>query len=120
MEIDASELEVLGRDISDLGQKAHDRAAQVVAKTAADISGSAARNAPYRTGNLSNSIGYDLYGLEAEIGPTASYGIFLEYGTSRMLEYGTSRMAPRPYMKPALEKHEGAFLQALSQLGDLS
>lgn len=112
MEIDASELEVLGRDISDLGQKAHDRAAQVVAKTAADISGSAARNAPYRTGNLSNSIGYDLYGLEAEIGPTASYGIFLEYGTSRM--------APRPYMKPALEKHEGAFLQALSQLGDLS
>jgi len=112
VEIDASELEVLGRDISDLGQKAHDRAAQVVAKTAADISGSAARNAPYRTGNLSNSIGYDLYGLEAEIGPTASYGIFLEYGTSRM--------APRPYMKPALEKHEGAFLQALSQLGDLS
>ena len=112
MEIDASELEVLGRDISDLGQKSHDRAAQVVAKTAADISGSAARNAPYRTGNLSNSIGYDLYGLEAEIGPTASYGIFLEYGTSRM--------APRPYMKPALEKHEGAFLQALSQLGDLS
>lgn len=112
MEADFSELELLGRDISSLGQKAHDRAAQIVAKSAADISGSAAQYAPYRTGNLSNSVGYDLYGLEAEIGPTASYGIYLEFGTSRM--------APRPYMKPALEKHEGAFLQALSQLGDLS
>lgn len=111
MEIDASELTAVGQDISSLGQKAHDRAAQIVAKTAADISGSAAMNAPYRTGNLSNSIGYDLYSLEAEIGPTASYGQFLEYGTSRM--------APQPYMKPALEKHEGAFLQALSKLGDL-
>lgn len=111
MEADASDFGSLAADISNLGFAAHGRAIQVVAKTAADISGTATTLAPYRTGNLSNSIGYDLYGTEAEVGPTAEYGIFLEYGTSKM--------APQPYMKPALDKHEGAFLEALRQVVDM-
>lgn len=111
MDIDASELEVVGNDISNLGTQAHGKALQIVAKTAADVSNTAKLMAPVDTGNLMNSIGYDLYGTSAEIGPTAEYGMFLEYGTSRM--------PPQPYMKPALDAREGGFLEALSRLGDL-
>jgi hypothetical protein len=45
----------------------------------------------------------------AEIGPTASYGIYVELGTSRM--------RPQPYLGPATEKHAPAFYRAAEILG---
>lgn len=104
----------LGVDISQAGQRAHDKAVQVIAKTAAEMSADAKVFAPVDTGNLRNSIGYDTYnqGDEsiAEIGPTASYGLFVETGTSRM--------APKPFMAPAFNRRVTGFEQAMEQLAE--
>lgn len=112
MNIDASELEQFGHDISQMGAQAHTKAVQVVGKTAADITADAKINAPVDTGNLKGSIGYDMTrdggSIGAEIGPTASYGIHLEYGTSRM--------APQPYLNPAFDKHIGSFQEVMGRI----
>ena len=44
----------------------------------------------------------------AEIGPTASYG---EY-----VELGTSRMAPHAYLGPAFDRHAGSWADALDEV----
>lgn len=102
----------LGLDISKAGQRAHDKAVQVIGKSAADITRDAKNFAPVDTGNLRASIGYDTYNqgdeMLAEIGPTASYGLHQEVGTSRM--------APQPYMSPAFNRNVTGFEQAMSKL----
>jgi len=82
----------------------------VVAKTAADIEAKAKENVPVRTGNLKNSISHTVDGFTAEIGPTASYGSYVELGTSRM--------APQPYLIPAAEEVQPLFEAALEQVAD--
>lgn len=90
------------------------RAAQVVRKTAADIERDAKIMAPVDTGNLRSSISTALSGdgraasMTAEVGPTASYGIYVEFGTSRM--------RAQPYLFPAADRHEPAFVEAMSRL----
>ena len=89
--------------------------ALVVRKTAADVERDAKAFAPVDTGALRNSISTTISGsghslaIEAEIGPTVSYAVFQEYGTSRM--------APHPYMGPAVERHTPPFVAAVEQLG---
>lgn len=57
-------------------------------------------------GNLRDSVQVD------EVTPThAILGIHAEYGEH--LEFGTSRMAPRPYVRPALDEHEGEIVHAV-------
>lgn len=111
MSIDASQVYRLAADLGKAGFSTARKAAQVVAKTAHDIEATAKSLAPVDTGALKNSIGSDISALHAEIGPTVSYGIYQEFGTSRM--------APHPFMGPALEQHTAAFLAAVEQLGDL-
>lgn len=41
----------------------------------------------------------------------ATLDVFAEYGEH--LEFGTSRMAPRPFLRPALDEHEGEIVQAV-------
>lgn len=93
------------------------RAQLVVRKTAKDIERDAKLKAPYRTGNLKNSISTsDLRtvgqsgNMEAVVGPTANYGLFLEMGTSRM--------AAQPFMGPAADRNEGPFAKALEILAE--
>lgn len=50
---------------------------------------------PVDTGNLRGSISTTCGFMNAEVGPTAEYGHFVEYGTSRM--------RPQPYMGPAAD-----------------
>lgn len=56
------------------------------------------------TGNLKNTIRYDVYKNEKEV-----YGVVgttqkdPDYGN--YLEFGTSKMAPRPWLKPAMQKN---------------
>lgn len=116
IDFDASEIKHLGNDLQQIALTSGVAARAVVKKTARDITGTAKTLAPVDTGNLRASIGHSDLRLsargviEAEIGPTADYGIWLEIGTSRM--------APQPYMGPAAERHEPAFVAAMTQLID--
>lgn len=114
--MDDAPLRKLAADIRKAAKTTGQRAQVVVRKTATDIEGTAKQLAPVDTGNLKGSIGHsDLRTvgrsgtLAVEIGPTASYGVFLELGTSRM--------APQPYMGPAADRHAPAFEQAMAQIG---
>lgn len=114
MTADAREIRKFGGDLTQLGLRAHDMAVKAVQKTAADITATAKSKAPVDTGNLKNSIGYN-FGMSggeiyAEIGPTAEYGIYQEFGTSKM--------APQPFLTPAFDKHVPAFEKAMNQIID--
>ena len=109
MHFDVSELRDLAGDLKKGAAKVEKTAPRVVAKVALDIEATAKVNAPVDTGNLESSITSDVDGLSAEIGPTAEYGGYVEYGTSKM--------HAQPYMGPATERHAPAFEDALGQIG---
>ncbi|WP_235939398.1 HK97-gp10 family putative phage morphogenesis protein [Occultella kanbiaonis] len=101
----------LGAKTGRMGQLAQ----VVVRKTALDIERDAKAFVPVDTGNLRSSISHsDLRGvgqsgvLEAEVGPTANYGHFVEFGTS---QHG-----PAAYMGPAMDRNAPAFADAMAQL----
>lgn len=64
--------------------------------------------APVDTGNLRNSITSDIRGLSGAVGPSAHYGVHLEYGTDVM--------APQPYMGPATDRNAALFVQAMDKI----
>lgn len=76
----ADDFASLTADLRNAGDRAQKMAGDAIAKTAADITNDAKVFAPVDTGNLKNSIGYDLMqdggGVGAEIGPTVSYANF--------------------------------------------
>lgn len=87
----------------------------VIRKTALDIEHDAKAFVPVDTGNLKSSIGHsDLRRvgtsgtLQAEVGPTANYGVFVELGTSTQ--------APQAFMGPALDRNGPAFVAAMEQI----
>jgi HK97 gp10 family phage protein len=110
--VDARELAVLSTDLTKIAASAVPMASNAVRRTALDLVAGAKVRAPVDTGFLKNSISatIDPSGLDAEVGPTANYGVFVELGTSRK--------APRPYLGPALEEVRPGFEQALAQLAD--
>jgi len=110
MGFDTSELRALEAALGKGVAKVEGLAPKVVAKVAHDIEASAKLGAPVDTGHLKNSISTDVDGLTAEIGPTASYAMYVEYGTSRM--------RPQPYMGPAVDANEGNFVEAMGQVGE--
>jgi HK97 gp10 family phage protein len=106
---DASELRRLAADLAAVPAELHPRAADIVGRTAHAIEGTAKQFAPVLTGALRSSIGADVDGLTAEIGPTVHYAGYVEEGTSRM--------QPQPYMRPAADRHEPGFVKAFEELG---
>jgi HK97 gp10 family phage protein len=111
MGIDIGDLRKLSFDLGNAGLKATDLASKAVRKTALDIEADAKTLAPVDTGNLKGSIGTDILGpLAAEVGPTASYGHFVESGTSRM--------AAQPYMGPAFDRRSPGLVAAMEQIAD--
>lgn len=82
-----------------------------VRKSAADVEAGAKARAPVDTGNLRNSITTSVEGdgrsgaVTATVGPTANYGGYVEYGTSRM--------GPQPYLGPAFDQVVPSFVQAM-------
>lgn len=63
------------------------------------------------SGNLRNSIRYEvhsegseIYGVVGSTQKDPDYAVFTEYGTN-FTEYGTSKMAPRPWLRPAMQKN---------------
>lgn len=89
--------------------------AAVLRKSAMDVERDAKMFCPVDTGNLRGSISTSFSGdgrggsMSAEIGPTASYGSYVEFGTSRM--------GPSAFMGPALDRNTPSFLEAAAQLG---
>lgn len=107
---DVSEIRALGFDLGKAGLKATATASAAIRKTAFDIEAAAKNAAPVDTGNLRNSISSDVGALSAEIGPTAEYGIYVEYGTSRM--------APQPFMGPAFDANVEGLVRAMESIAD--
>ena len=61
---------------------------------------------PVRFGFLKNSIQVDsVTPVEAIIAPHMEYAEFVEFGTSRQ--------AAQPYMRPAIDEHEGEIVAAV-------
>lgn len=91
--------------------KARSEMSKIVRAAAFELQGLARVYAPVDTGNLraSISVGHpsgrslQVNDIEAQIGPTAEYGAYVEFGTSRM--------GGRPYMTPAAEAVVPAFEQ---------
>lgn len=110
---DFGELRALSIDLAAAAGRVGALASAAVRKTALDIQADAQAIVPVDTGNLKSSIGVDVAGdgrfgvVEAEIGPTASYGAYVEYGTSRM--------APQPYMGPAFDRRAPDLERTLGQ-----
>jgi HK97 gp10 family phage protein len=104
------ELNTIAADLGKAGFRAGPLAQVAIAKTAADIEADAKAFVPVDTGNLRNSIGRDVHGLTAEIGPTANYGGFVEWGTSRM--------APRAYMGPAFDRRAPGLKEAFTRIAE--
>ena len=109
VEFDTSGLVVLSSSFADAASNAPLLVSRAIRKTATDIQGGAQRRAPVDTGFLRSSIGASVGIMSAEIGPTASYGHFVELGTSRM--------APQPYLFPSLEAATPGFMAAMEAVG---
>ena len=113
MSADASQLAQLGVDLTTSSGRLKPQARAAVHKTARDIEADAKHMAPVRTGNLRNSITAtttDLAGVaEAVIGPTAEYGAYVEFGTSRQ--------SPQPYLGPAADNRLPGLEDALAEIG---
>lgn len=107
------ELARLATDLTAAGERAQGMAADAVAKTAADIAADAKVFAPVDTGNLRDSIGYDITedsgGVEAEVGPTADYAVYVEYPTAST--------GPQPFLGPAFDRRAPGFEQAMDSIG---
>jgi HK97 gp10 family phage protein len=108
---DLTEINRLTADLGHIAGRAVPLAAVAVRKTAFDIQHDAQAFAPVDTGNLRSSISTTVRGLEAEVGPTASYGAYVEFGTSSQ--------APAAYMGPAFDRRAYSLEQALAKIADL-
>lgn len=136
--LDTSEVQELGRDLRRGADEVMDKAEAIVAKTAYDIESTAKRNLEANpsidTGHLINSVGTDLDGPHARIGPTAEYGDFIEQGTGLYGPEGAPYeipnafgrgftalhpgIHPEPYMGPAADTHAEGFELAMGALGE--
>ena len=110
MPADVSELRVLAADLGKASARGTMLASKAIRKTALDIERGAKAAAPVDTGALRNSIGSTIGTLEATIGPTVHYGVYLEYGTYKM--------SARPYMGPAFDTYSPGLAQALGMVAD--
>lgn len=113
---DFSDLTQLSADLRNAAEKVGPMAQKLVRKSILDVVRIGKQGAPRDTGFLASSIGAsDLRFtgstgvIEAEAGPTANYGGYVERGTSRQ--------SPQPYMAPALAAVEPGFIEAIAQLG---
>lgn len=104
------ELAALAAEFARAATEAEQAAGQAVRKAGTDVMAQAQTRAPVDTGYLRSSISADSIGpTEVEIGPTAHYG--------KYLEYGTSRAAAQPYLQPAFDAVAPSLENAISQIG---
>lgn len=114
--VDVSQLSRLSASLEQSSGMVGEIASIAVRKSGIDIERIAKQGAPVDTGFLRNSINGNVTGsalesaISVEVGPSANYGAYVEYGTSRM--------RPQPYMGPAFDKVVPGFVEALRQAGE--
>ena len=110
--VDTSEIDELIADLGDVGRQVEQPTKDSVRHTAEDTQRDGRTFAPKLTGYLADSITVDISpdGMSSEVGPEASYGDYVERGTSVM--------APQPYMGPAHDKNEPAFFAESERIAD--
>lgn len=106
-QFETQEIRRLARDVDAAVPEARKQARDTVRKGVFEIEKRGKVGAPYRTGNLRNSIESDFIGSNADLaqgetGPFANYGWFVEGGTERQ--------APQPYMGPAFDAVEPSII----------
>ncbi|MBO0826211.1 MAG: HK97 gp10 family phage protein [Streptosporangiales bacterium] len=106
--VDASSAAAYAREVAAAGLAIHAGVRKAIVKTAHDIEADAKALCPVDTGYLRSSITADIGDMDAEIGPTANYGAYVEFGTSRM--------GPQPYMMPAADRREPELTDAIAVL----
>ena len=116
-EFDTSELRKLAADLGSVGPRVGAKAAKALRGSAGRVEKAGAAAAPRgATGNLSGSVGVDLYGMGNSAGMTAVVGPAEFYG--RFVEHGTARMPARPFMGPAFTAEEPRLVEALSAVAE--
>lgn len=111
--VDAGQVNELVADLGNIPERVRGRASTAVRKTALNTEAEAKAFCPVGpTGYLRDSIGTDMDpdGLGASVGPGAFYGVYVEWGTSRM--------APRAFMGPAFDRQVPALISALEQAAE--
>jgi HK97 gp10 family phage protein len=105
------QLNTLSADLTHAGLIIAHKGAKATRKLGQDVVHDGQVFCPVDTGNLRNGIGvdYDGDGLGFEAGPTANYGPYVEFGTSKM--------APHAFMGPALDHNTPAVVAAVEELG---
>ncbi|WKN47147.1 HK97-gp10 family putative phage morphogenesis protein [Nocardioides sp. Arc9.136] len=112
--LDTSEVRALASRVAGAGGRIGAQGSAVLRRAALAVEADAKALAPVDTGNLRNSISTTVSGdgrfgaMSAEIGPTAEYGIYQEYGTST--QTGT------PFMGPAADRQLPAYADALATM----
>jgi len=113
MDIDVSELNKLSADLGKIGPELVGMVRVLVQKSCADTKRDAQAFAPVDTGFLRSSISFDTHatktGAWGEVGPTADYG--------RFVEYGTSRTAPQAFMGPSFDRNAALYVKACEAIG---
>jgi len=90
------------KEVMDKVQKAGKKA---ILDVVVAIANDSIRGSPKLTGNNARSIQYEV-GPSGQIAKNDNQGaVYSTSGYGGYLETGTVRMGPRPYMKPALDRH---------------
>ncbi len=115
--VDTSDALRLAAEFGGVAGQVGAKTAQLVRRTAYLIQRDAQLLSPVDTGFLRASISTTFIGdgrnaqMAAEIGPTAEYGVHVEYGTSRN--------APQPYLAPAFTRHVDNFQAGLVSIAEM-
>lgn len=137
---DTSQVRTLAVDLSKAPVTAQRKATLVIAKGAHDIEVDGKIFCPVDTGFLRSSISADIGALEAVIGPTADYGLYVELGVPhsyiiRAHDGGMLRFtvnghvvfakqvthppsAPHPFMAPAGDKNFPGIERAMALIAE--
>lgn len=109
------ELNLKTKEASETMKKA---SREAMRDTVVDTVNDAMKNSPKVTGNNMRSITSEAsgFGSVQVVDPNKIEGaVFSTSGYGGFLETGTSKMDPRPYIKPAADKHVPKFPQKLKE-----
>lgn len=110
--IDATEIRALERDLNVTQHKARRETRDTVHKAGFEIESGGKQRAAVKTGFMRNSITTEFrdeqFEWEAESGPEADYG--------KYVEIGTEHQAPQSFMGPAFDAVEPSFNEAIDDI----